>query len=180
MSFKPIKDGHGRVVGVEFRPTMKMLRVVVEFNKAENCKLPTEEILKSAGVAESEWRNWNNNFIVHEYGPDGELTASKNHFDEWFDSALSIKPGEERQMLREIGMQKALSGDFNFWKELARTYAATTKEEAPRETKAIPFNLPTNATKEQLLEFRQKLLEQQRSVDGSGQPGLARLTSKRS
>lgn len=179
MSFKVIKDGHGRAVGVEFRPNLRMLRVVVEMNKAENNMMATEEILEKCNVKESEWIRWQNEYVVHEYGPDKEILASKNHFADWLDSALQIKSGEERQMLREVGMQKALAGEYNYWKDMSRTYGAVSAEPIETQKKAIPFNLPTNATPEQLIELRKKLLEQQRSVgDGAG-PGLSRLAAKR-
>ena len=179
MGFKPVKDGHSRVVGVEFSPSLKMLRVVVEMSKDEHQKKTNEEILKICGVTEKEWRDWWNGYIIHEYGPDGEVTSSKNHFQEWWDSALQIKSGEERALLRQVGMQKALDGNFNFWTEMAKTYGSVTDEPAEPARKTIKFDLPKNATPEQLREARQKLLESHRAVGESGSAGLARIAPKR-
>lgn len=178
MSFKPIIGPNGKtVIGIEFRPTLKMLRTVVEMGLDKNQGKSTEEILEQCGVTESEWKRWwsEGKFLEEKEG----RTVERNYFEEWWDSALQIKSGEEREMLRQVGLQKALDGNFNFWKEMARTYGSVTEEPAEGPKKAIPFNLPTNATPEQLRDARQKLLESHRAVDDSAGSGMARLTAKR-
>lgn len=179
MGFKPIRDGHGKVVGVEFKPTAKMLRVVLAMNRAENSGLSNEEILKQCGVSERDWAAWHNDYVIHEQDGRGNITATKNLFLSWFQNVLEIKDGEEIQMLRMVGLEKAYAGDPKFWEPLAKTYGVIAKEAPPPQRKTIPFNLRDDATPEELADIRQKLLESQRAVGDAGSAGLSRLTAKR-
>lgn len=180
MAFKPQKDTHGRTIGYDFSPTTKQLRVVVAMNRDDNQRKSNEDILEECGVTAAEWKAWWNDYVIVNYGPDGEVQSTRNYFQEFWDSALQIKSGEERALLRQVGMQKAVEGDFRFWKEMAQTYGSVTSEPAEPTRKTIKFELPKNATPEQLREARQKLLESQRAVGDGGGAGLARLAPKRS
>jgi hypothetical protein len=182
MAFKPVRDGHGKVVGVEFKPTLKMLRVAVEFNREENANITNLEILKKCGVSEQEWNRWRNEYVVHEYEADRTtIKSSFNHFEDWFDNAIHVRSKEERELLRLVGMQKALSGDYNFWKDMSRTYGTIHSEMAAPTQAKIPFQLgQDNASIEDLREARDKLLAAHRGVGNQGGTGMARLTTKRS
>lgn len=180
MGFKPVRNSHGHLTG-EFRfvPSAKMYRVAAEFNKDENQGLSNEELLKKCSVSQAEWKRWwTENTVVSE-NPDGTINT-RNHFEEFWDSNMQMKSGEERALLKQIGMHKAMEGDFRFWKEMSSTHGAI--QDAPLESpkKKIPAKLPDNATREQILDLRQKLLESQRALGDSGGIGLVRTTTRRS
>lgn len=181
MSLKPVKDTHGRVVAVEFKPTMKMLRVVLAFNKAENSGKSNQDIIEACGVNPAEFSSWHNDYIIRDYDKEGNLKSARNYFKEWLDEALEIKSGEERAILRLVGMQKAIGGDFQFWKEMSRTHGAITQETVEHNHHIIPFNLgKDNATIEDLQSAKKKLMDAHRGVGNDGGTGMARLTTKRS
>lgn len=179
MSFKVIKDGHGRAIGVEFRPTVKMLRLVVAVNRAENCHKSHDQLLKECRIKNCEWERWTNEYVIHEYGKDGEIAASKNYFLEWWENAIEIRSQEERELLRQVGLERALQGDHKFWIEMSKTYGAVSQGLQDTKRKSIPFNLANDATPDQIAEARQKLLESQRALGDGGGTGLARLTARR-
>lgn len=179
MGLKAQKDTHGRIVGYEFVPTNKMLRLVIEYNKESNRGLSNEEILKKCGITEAEHQSWWRDHVIVPMNADGTPGQPRNFFEEWFDNALEIKSGEERQMLMQVGMQKALEGNFNFWDKLARTFGVINPEAVHEKPMTIPFNLKDDLTPEQIADARQKLLAAHRSMGNSGSPGLVRLASKR-
>lgn len=180
MGFKPLKDAHGKIIGVEFSPTPKMLRYVIAVNKAENISKSNLEICKELGISEPEFSRWHNDFVIHEFDKDGNVKASKNHFQDWFDEVLEIRSGEEREMLRAVGMKKALEGEYNYWRDMSKTYGAISNDIVEHKHTTIPFSLKENATLDDIKHAKAKLLAQQRSLGDAGGSGMVRLTGKRS
>lgn len=178
---KALRDSHGRTIGYEFVPSMKMLRVAIEFNKAENADVPTDDILKKCGVSNAEWNRWRNEYVLIEYDENKEPKGSKNFFEEWLEDVLEIKEKEERELLRLIGMQKAVEGNYNFWKDLSRTYGAISAEQVEHKHTILQVKIKADATPAELNELRQKLLASNRGAVGNAKgAGMARLTSKKS
>lgn len=164
-SLKPIKDAHSRTVGIEFRPSLKMLKVALAFSRAENLNQSNAEVLKALKITEDEFGSWFRDYVITETNPDGTIKSSKNYFEEWWDEQLQIKSGEEKEMLRAVGMRKALDGHFQFWKELSRTYGTISPEFVEHHHHVVPFNLGhENATPENLKAARTKLMAAQRTL----------------
>jgi len=180
VGFESVKDARGRVVGVIFKATLKMHRVVLEFKREENKNLTNAEILKKCNVSEAEYDSWWRNFVVVKQDQDGKVTDSTNYFEIWFDEAMQIKSGIERELLWQTGMFKALNGEFNFWQACAKTVGAISPEQVNHTHTVIPFNLKEGATSEEIADFKRKVLESQRTMDNARGGGMVRLTSKRS
>lgn len=146
-----------------------MLKVALAFSRAENQHESNEAILKKLKISEDEFASWFRIYVVTEQNPDGTVRASRNYFEEWWDEQLQIRSGEEKEMLRAVGMRKALDGHFQFWKELSRTYGTISPEFVEHHHHVIPFNLGhEDATPEALKAARQKLLAAQRTVADRG------------
>lgn len=159
-----------------------MYRLIVEFNKNEST-VSTPEILKKCNITEAEYDSWFQDFITKEdiRNARGEVIDEIriNHFEKWLDDALNIRPGEEREILRIVGLKHAIDGKFPYFKEMARTYGAISPEAVEHTHKIISFNLGQDSI-DDLRSTKKKLLQAHRSVGSSGGTGMARLTTKRS
>lgn len=176
-NLKPIKNRHGEVIDYEFTPSPKMLRVVVELNKAENGALVTEEILKKCRVSQDEFDSWMRDYMLVSLDADGAVKSKKNYFLSWWESALDIGSGIEKELLRLVGMEKALEGDFNFWKEMARTFGATAPDEVTINHKH-EFHLKENMTESEIDKAIKDYMGSQRAMEGSRKGAMVRIANK--
>lgn len=165
-------------MGVRFEPSVKMLRFVVALNNPENSKFSNSEILEKLSISDKEHAAWWNDFVIHEQDPQGNITNSLNHFEKWFDNALQIRSSEERALLRHVGMTKALEGNFNFFKEMGKTFGAITDEEVDRAPSVIPFTIRGDATPEEIADARQKLLSEVRALEHASGPRVVGALTK--
>lgn len=132
---------------VKFVPDAKM------FGFAAARALPENLTKKDKAVCES---------INLPYGTLERWRAESNpYFDEWVENYLLINSGGTRllkKMLEDVGIKKAMEGDFAFWKAMAIKHGVIAADSA--NLNVIPVNLQNydQWTPEQLEAQRNTLL----------------------
>lgn len=178
--FKPIKDSHGRTIDVEFLPSNKMFRYVMAMSLEKNASKTNEQVAKELGLRPAEIDSWWRDYTIVIENKDGTNTA-RNYFEEFFDESLQIRSGEEREMLRIVGMKRAMEGNYNYWRDMSRTYGTISAEQVEHKHMIIKFDeLRSDATTAEIEDRRKKLLDAHRAVDREKSGGLVRLSPKKS
>lgn len=144
---------------ITFSPTPKMrVFALAAFADPENRGREPEKILESLGMRKSLLKDW------QQFNP---------YWEEWLGEMEVLFTSKNRKnMLDAVGFEKALSGDFNFWKQMALKEKVIDPESA---TINIPINLSAfdGWTDEQIIEHRNTLLSNARSLEDKGRDALA-------
>lgn len=140
---------------IELAPTPKMRAFAIAWlaDPTNHDKDP-EEVLKSLGFSQKLFREW------LQFDP---------YFSEWLDDVrLMFTPKSVGKMLEMVGMEKALKGDFSFWKPFALKHKVIDPDNAS--LTIIPANLGAfNEWDEQrVLDHKNSLLDALRGVQEQG------------
>jgi len=142
------------VVRFNASPAMKVFAMTAFCDPEMSGKTP-EEICRHAGISPSLYRK----FLSYE-----------PHFSEWLeDRRIALGGKNKKAMLEAIGMEKAMAGEFNFWKPLAQREGVISNDRLDIGD-ALPANLGSfeNFSDEQLQGIRDSLLSGLRAVEDSG------------
>lgn len=145
-----------------FAPTAQM--ILYSIYRAENPGMGTSEVCKMAGIAPSMPGKW--------------AAKYSHHFMNWIEEALDANVNDDAKVLERIGMINATQGNFQFWREMART-KGVIKEEAPKRglTLNTDFTVILAAVGGDFNAARQHILSAHRGVEHQGDAGLVHLTS---
>lgn len=174
---EPEKDNHSNIIGWKFKPTTLMLLMLYECVNPKNAHLSTREIFKQRGVAYKNFVGWQKEYIdkIEQIDPETKEKTyeERNWFVLWWEEQISLSRIDLRQMLAQVGMQRALKGDYNFWRDLSKTWGVIANEEKEAPVRGIPLNLgKENASIDEIRIAKHKLLAAHRGV---GDPGGAQL-----
>lgn len=163
MPFEDIKNSHGDVIGKRFSPDVAMFRLIAEIKRPESRNKDTDKILKELRLPKNIVKKWKDDHA--EFDKDG-VELKINQFEHWFNSMLSYTDESLPGMIHALGVEKALKGDFRFWKEMASATRAT--EPSMGTVKGISLRLGMeNATEEELIHARDRLLRAHRGLENS-------------
>jgi hypothetical protein len=112
---------------VQFVPTprMRLFALSLFCDPAMAGKEP-EQICSAIGLGKSSWKRF------QEFNP---------YFEEWLeDMRLALGGKNKRSLLELVGMEKALAGEFNFWKAMAVKHGTIAPDQLNVGV-AIPANL---------------------------------------
>lgn len=139
-----------------FTPTARQILFALAMAKSPH--LVEEEIAAEIGLSKTTLKTWK-----EKYG-----TKWQNWLEEMLDQHA---PDKDAELLKSVGMIHALQGNYQFWKDLAKT-AGVIKEDA----KPLHVTINTDFSHIALGDFneeRARLLSELRSVGKSGKPGVA-------
>lgn len=153
------KNGNSEQV---FRPTAKM--ILYSIYRAENPGAGTSEVCRMAGVDPVMPGRW-----AAKYG---------SHFMNWIEEALDAQTNDDAKVLERVGMIQASQGNFQFWREMART-KGVIKEEQPKRgiTLNTDFTVVLAAVGGNFDAARQQILSAHRGVEYKGEPGVVVVAS---
>lgn len=148
---KSVKDRNGTVIGYEFNPSSQMRIWLNLRSDKRNAGKPDHEILKEVGWKQDLVNEWLDKF--------GE------EFVEWYQDALHIASKPIKDLLTQVGNEKAMS-DFQYWKELARTHGVISAEKTETELSvgALTRNLD-KLSQEELNARANAMLSQARTLE---------------
>lgn len=104
----------GEVLRTDFFPSSDMYRFAISRASLKNNHLSDKEILKSIGLSPSRLEVWR-----REYG---------KYFEEWLVKALENFNKDVRDVMFAVGVDRALKGEYNYWKDISRTVGAISAE----------------------------------------------------
>ncbi len=149
---QPVFDRNGQQIGIKFYPTPNMRIWVQERVKPEHKGKSDEEVARSMGANESYVKYWANRY--------GE------HFLDWYEIELERAISPIKALLHAVGIEKALEGDFQYWKELSRTWGVISAEQVEQKISVSrAADQYDNLTEEQLIERQKKLIRQAQSLE---------------
>ncbi len=165
MEFMPVLepkyDSKGNEVGVRFNPTAKMLEFAVARCVPKNCDKTNEEICEKIGISPRTIEEWQ-----RKYG---------EHFSDWLGEAMETYSAPIKEALHNLGLKKALDGDFNFWKMLAVHHKAVEPDRVdvnilPQRVKKLE-----EMSAEELQEYQERLLASGRGDDVDAESHLSKV-----
>jgi len=147
-----------------FSPTAKMILYSIEL--AKNPGAPMAEICRKAGVDPAMPGRW--------------MAKYRDHYRNWLEEALDAHTDQDAEVLERVGMIQAVQGNFQFWREMART-KGVIKEEQPKKgiTVNTDFAQILVAVGGDFNAARAKLLSQARGLEHTDGPGLPSPAERR-
>jgi hypothetical protein len=146
---------------ISLSPTLKMRLFAISYYCDPEMKgMDPEEVLTRIGLPKSLITKWQKEFDPY--------------FTEWMDDQRAIfTSGKAAKMLEAVGMERALSGDFQFWKPMSIKHKVIEQDGAT--LTVIPANLGAfnEWTPEQLNNHRDSLLSGLRGLENQGRADLA-------
>lgn len=143
---------------VKFVPDAKMFAFASSRALPENLTKKDQAICEQINLPYSTLQRWR--------------AESNPYFDEWVENYLLLNSGGQKllkKMLEDVGIKKAMEGDFAFWKALSIKYGVIAPDSA--NLNLVPVNLQNydQWTPEQLEAQRNTLLQSLLPVaDGAG------------
>lgn len=153
------KDGS---VLIRFNATPKMVLAAITI--AQSPHLSEEEVCESLRMDKRSFSRWRSL-----YG---------SAFNDWLDEALDIHSPEEthkKKILEAVGMINAVQGNYQFWRDMARTNGVI-KEEVKNQSITINTDFSQIAIGADFNETRRALLKQLTGVEYAGEPRMAETT----
>ncbi len=138
-----------------FTPTSRQM--LYAMCKAKNPTWSDPEIAKELGFGSATIGSWKR------YG-----SAFTSWLEEFIDQHA---PDKEAELLHAVGMVEALQGNYNFWKDLAKSKGVIKED-----TKNLTINLNTDFSHISIGDFneqRARILSELRGVGVSGKSGVA-------
>ena len=150
-----VTDKNGNI-SIKFNATAKMILFAI--GKAKNPSWSDNEVLDDIGIHRNSLSQWKT-----KYG---------SHFTSFIEEMIdNFAPDKGAELLEAVGMVNALQGNYNFWKDLAKT-RGVIKEDA----KSVSLTINTSFEHISLGDFneqRARLLSELRGVGVSGKSGVA-------
>lgn len=97
-----------------FHPTAKMKRWVQARCHPDNIELSDHALAKKVGFSKNLVRGW--------------LLKHQEEWLLWFNSEYERRMAPLKDLLRAVGVQRALDGDFRYWREMAVAYGVIAIE----------------------------------------------------
>lgn len=139
-----------------FSPTGRMILFAI--SRAKNPTFTDNECAADVGVMPATVSGWKS-----KYG---------SFFGSWLEEMIDQHmPDKEAEMLHAVGMVEAMQGNFNFWKEMARTKGVIKEESKP-----LHITINTDFSHVAIGDFdeqRARLLSELRGVGQSGKSRVA-------
>lgn len=134
----------------EFTPTAHM--IVFAQHKARFPHLSDSECCKEIGLRKETYNNWCNRYGAR--------------FSNWLFECMDMFVDDKKaQLLEAVGMIKATQGEYQFWRDMARTHNVI-KEEAKNEVKIAIGTTDFSSLSGKDLEYeRERLLAEVRGLD---------------
>lgn len=107
-------DRNGELLRVDFYPTADMLRYASARSSLANEKKSDRDLILELGIPVKAFNSWEPT-----YG---------NHFREWLYWFMENLRAPVRDALFGVGLDRAMRGEYNFWKDMARTVGAISTE----------------------------------------------------
>lgn len=107
-------DRNGGLVRTEFIPTADQIRYAAARSSLANEKKSDSELLKELGISKGAIQRW-----MNEYDP---------HYSQWLYWFMENLRAPIRDALAGIGLDRAMRGEYNFWKDMARTHGAISSD----------------------------------------------------
>lgn len=114
MYLKEEFDRNGNLTKTDFYPSADQLRYAAARSSLKNEQKSDKELLKELSIPQNSLNKWET-----EYG---------NHFREWLYWYIENTRGPIRDALFAFGLDQAFRGNYNFWKDVARTAGAISSE----------------------------------------------------
>lgn len=176
MNLKPVKDKNGKIVQYDFKPTPEMILYAQACALPENRSLTNEAVALKAGVSLWKYRKWHTAFIT-EQEIKGKMRRV-NLFREWLTEYLAITKLDYKEALKMVGRERALDGDFKFWKEEAATEGVIRDDTPQANIYNIPINLNDARTISEIERARDQLLEANKALDEPQGPEVVETTAE--
>lgn len=147
---------------IRFNPTAQM--VLYSIHRGKNPGMSTSEVCALAGINPGLPGKWSAKF--------------GSYFTNWLEEAIDFHVDDDAAVLERVGMIHAAQGNYNFWKDMART-KGVIKEEAPKRSLTIntDFSQVLIAVGGDFNAARSRLLSAHRGVADAGEPGLVSAPS---
>lgn len=140
-----------------FVPTGRMILYAV--TRAKSPTLVDKEICELTGLAPPTIASWS-----AKYGHD---------YLEWLEEMIDqFMPDKEAEMLHAVGMIESLQGNFQFWKEMAKT-KGVIKEDVKNLSVTINTDFSHVVNGESFEDARKRILQSLRGVGESGKSRMA-------
>jgi len=143
-----------------FKPSTRMqLFAAYWFCHPQYKSFSSDELCKELGYQKGTFEAW-----CHKYDPD---------FTEWIEEQRAMFRGREnakKAMLEFVGMQKAVEGEFNFWKPMAIREKVIDPDQLNHNIKPISLEQFNDFTQEQVDKHANSLLESLCSLEGQEEP----------
>lgn len=158
--YKLVKHKNGSIASAEFLPDVQMRLWVVARADRQHKDSSDEALLrrlKWKSTLITDWKRW--------FDPG---------FSEWYADAIYAQGSPLRSLLEQIGRENAYKGDYNFWRDLARTHGVISNETVEHKINIGQFTKGLENLSDAELEKRaNSMLSASRGVENQGTIDLA-------
>lgn len=141
---------------IQFNPTPQMYAYAMQRGKPENISRRDDEICEQINLHPSNVAKWRK--------------EADPYFSEWLENFLLRNSSVPilKKMLEDVGNQKALEGEFNFWRQMALKHGVIAHEQ--QTLNIVPVNLSQydKWTDAELESYRHSLLSAVKGVEEQG------------
>lgn len=141
-----------------FSPSARMILFSIE--RAKNPGLSNKEVCEKIGLDPQLPMRW-----AVKYG---------THYTDWIEEAIDQASDDDAAVLERVGMVNALQGNFQFWREMARTKGVIKEDDKPKNlTINTDFTVIMQGVGGNLDAARDKLLQAARGLGDAHRSGVA-------